>query len=91
MAEVRLYRAPRWPDPDGAISDTFLLVRLVREETSAKEGATVLVDRYAARSLAAVAFPRNSLLTFLPPCLPTQPGRSHRRNLLRTVISDWPA
>ncbi|XP_051917256.1 receptor-type tyrosine-protein phosphatase gamma [Hippocampus zosterae] len=45
VAEVRLYRAPRWPDPDGAISDTFLLVRLIREETAAKEGATALVDR----------------------------------------------
>ncbi|XP_077423410.1 receptor-type tyrosine-protein phosphatase zeta-like isoform X2 [Vanacampus margaritifer] len=45
VVEVRLYRAPRWPNPDGAISDTFLLVRLLQDETSAKEGATVLLDR----------------------------------------------
>ncbi|XP_077373925.1 receptor-type tyrosine-protein phosphatase zeta-like isoform X3 [Festucalex cinctus] len=45
VAEVRLYRAPRWPNPDGAISDTFLLLRLLRDQTAAKEGAAVILDR----------------------------------------------
>ncbi|KAM9814420.1 receptor-type tyrosine-protein phosphatase zeta-like isoform 2-T2 [Syngnathus typhle] len=45
VAEVRLYRAPRWPHPDRAISDTFLLLRLLLEETPTEGGAVVLLDR----------------------------------------------
>ncbi|XP_049578291.1 receptor-type tyrosine-protein phosphatase gamma isoform X11 [Syngnathus scovelli] len=45
VAEVRLYRAPRWPHPDRAISDTFLLLRLLQEETPTEGGAVVLLDR----------------------------------------------
>ncbi|XP_061139433.1 receptor-type tyrosine-protein phosphatase zeta-like isoform X1 [Syngnathus typhle] len=45
VTEVRLYRAPRWPHPDRAISDTFLLLRLLLEETPTEGGAVVLLDR----------------------------------------------
>ncbi|XP_037109714.1 receptor-type tyrosine-protein phosphatase zeta isoform X3 [Syngnathus acus] len=45
VVEVRLYRAPRWPHPDRAISDTFLLLRLLLEETPTEGGAVVLLDR----------------------------------------------
>ncbi|XP_077600334.1 receptor-type tyrosine-protein phosphatase zeta-like isoform X3 [Stigmatopora nigra] len=45
VLEIRLYSAPRWPNPDRAISDTFLLVDLLREETSSKEGPCIVLDR----------------------------------------------
>ncbi|XP_077597939.1 receptor-type tyrosine-protein phosphatase zeta-like isoform X3 [Stigmatopora nigra] len=45
VLEVRLYSAPRWPNPDRAISDTFLLVDLLREETSSKEEPCIVLDR----------------------------------------------
>ncbi|XP_057692563.1 receptor-type tyrosine-protein phosphatase zeta-like isoform X2 [Corythoichthys intestinalis] len=45
VLEVQLYSAPRWPNPDSAISDTFLLVELLREETTSKEGPSVVLDR----------------------------------------------
>ncbi|XP_077451599.1 receptor-type tyrosine-protein phosphatase zeta-like isoform X5 [Stigmatopora argus] len=45
VLEVCLYSAPRWPNPDRAISDTFLLVDLLREQTSSKEGPSIVLDR----------------------------------------------
>ncbi|XP_061696582.1 receptor-type tyrosine-protein phosphatase zeta-like isoform X2 [Syngnathoides biaculeatus] len=47
LLDVRLYRAPRWPNPDGATSDALLLLELLRreEETSPEDGPLVVLDR----------------------------------------------
>ncbi|XP_061628478.1 receptor-type tyrosine-protein phosphatase zeta isoform X8 [Phyllopteryx taeniolatus] len=55
VLDVRLYRAPCWPNPDSGTSDAFLLLELLRreeekeeeegEETSAEEGPVVVLDR----------------------------------------------
>nr|XP_057943477.1 receptor-type tyrosine-protein phosphatase zeta isoform X2 [Doryrhamphus excisus] len=42
VLEVRRYRAPRWPNPDSPISNTFQLLHLVKETIWAKEGPTVV-------------------------------------------------
>ncbi|CAK6980222.1 receptor-type tyrosine-protein phosphatase zeta isoform X3 [Scomber scombrus] len=44
VLEVKHYRAPRWPNPDSPISNTFELLNLVQEDSVTKEGPTVVHD-----------------------------------------------
>uniref|UniRef100_A0A672H0U5 protein-tyrosine-phosphatase n=1 Tax=Salarias fasciatus TaxID=181472 RepID=A0A672H0U5_SALFA len=44
VLEVKHYRAPRWPNPDSPISNTFELLNLVNDGTSTKDGPAVVHD-----------------------------------------------
>ncbi|XP_034443425.1 receptor-type tyrosine-protein phosphatase zeta isoform X4 [Hippoglossus hippoglossus] len=44
VLEVKHYRAPCWPNPDGPVSNTFELLNLVKEDCAAKDSPTVVND-----------------------------------------------
>ncbi|XP_069385064.1 receptor-type tyrosine-protein phosphatase zeta isoform X2 [Paralichthys olivaceus] len=44
VLEVKHYRAPCWPNPDGPVSNTFELLNLVKEDCTAKDSPTVVHD-----------------------------------------------
>ncbi|CAB1414612.1 unnamed protein product, partial [Pleuronectes platessa] len=44
VLEVKHYRAPCWPNPDGPVSNTFELLNLVKEDCAAKDSPTVVHD-----------------------------------------------
>lgn len=45
MLEVKRYHAPTWPNPDRPVSSTFELVAMVKEQSAAQDGPTVVHDR----------------------------------------------
>lgn len=44
VLEMKHYRAPCWPNPDGPVSSALELVNLVKEESAAQDGPTVVHD-----------------------------------------------